>query len=382
MTTSLSISFLTLALLLWLSSYGYLLTLGMLVRFRWQQGTDRIVQPRIAVIVPTLNEESFILGKLEDLFRTDYPRDRMTIVVADGGSRDRTLSHVEEVLTRGEAIRLQRMPNARSKSDQITMVLSNLDHEIIVITDADARLEPSCIRELVGTLVEDPRTGVVGALIRPHTGLLEERLHWRLVNFLWWLEGEALSSALVSGVCFAARREVLQALLPQAATEDVQLALAAGASGHRVRICTTAWATEMRVPQSTSELLEFRRRRGSAYVCELVRSLRYVNAPGGWRLARHVRLWHVFATPALVALFVVSAAALLLTPHWPLPIVTLAVFVVPVLSFMIISPSDDSPRYRFARVGLAATRLVVLIWISLALTAPLAWLHVPAGDSA
>lgn len=381
MITGLSISFLILALLLWLSSYGYLLILSVLARCRRRQATGQIAKPRIAVIVPTLNEESFIRGKLDDLLQTDYPQDRMTVIVADGGSHDGTTGHVEDFLSRGEPISLRRLPDARGKADQIVQVLSTLDHDIIVITDVDARLEPSCIRKLVTTLVEDRRTGMVGASVHPHTRLLEERLHWRLVNYLWWLEGEALSSALVSGVCFAARREVLQALVPHAATDDVQLALAAGARGHRVRICSNARATEMRVPQSTRELLQFRRRRGSAYLSELVRSLRYVDAPSGWRLARYVRLWHFFATPVLTALFAVSAAALLWTPHWPLPVVTIGAFVVPAFSFLVISPRSDRPRFHFSQVGLATTRLVMLTCLSLAMIARSAEFQLPARNS-
>ena len=202
------------------------------------------------------------------------------------------------------------------------------------------------------------------------------------MNYLWWLEGEALSSALVSGVCFAARREVFRSLLPHAATEDIQLALAAGAKGHRVRICVTARATEMRVPQTASELLQFRRRRGRAYLLELVRSLRYADTPSGWRLARHVRLWHVLATPVLGAMFAITAVALLWTPHWLLAILTVGAFVLPLLSLQSVSPPGDAARYPVSRLGLAATRLLILTWLSLAIILSPAWLHLPSGDSA
>jgi len=386
MITGLSVSFLMLAVLLWLSSYGYLLVLGLLARSHRRQRIVRSTHSRVAVIVPTLNEAAYIRGKLDDLGRTEYPRDKLVIIVADGGSHDGTCRVVEDILRRkessGDLVRLQRIPAARGKADQIARVLPTLDHDIVVVTDADARLEPSCIRELVALLAEDQQTGVVGALVYPATGLLEERLHWRLVNYLWWLEGEVLSSALVSGVCFAARREVLHRMLPGAATEDIQVALTAGASGHGVRICPTALATEIRVPQTTRELLRFRRRRGNAYLYELVRSLRHVDAPAGWRLARHVRLWHFFATPALAALFVTSAIALLWTPHWPIPLVTVAVFLVPAFRFLALSPPGDTSEYRFTQVGWAVARLAVLTWISLAITACVGWLHLPAGDSA
>jgi cellulose synthase/poly-beta-1,6-N-acetylglucosamine synthase-like glycosyltransferase len=382
MTMGLQISFLTLALVLWLSSYGYVLALTVMARRHRLQRSQQMPDPRIAIIVPTLNEEALLRGKLEDLLRTDYPREQMTILVVDGGSHDKTLDRAREIAS-AERIHLQCIPNSRGKADQIAAAVADLDHDIIVVTDADARLEPSCIRELVRTLIEDPRTGLVGALVHPHTGLMEEHLHWRLVNYLWWLEGEVLSSALVSGVCFAARRDVLEALAPLAATEDVQLALAAGAQGYRVRICKTASATEIRAPQTTRELMQFRRRRGSAYLRELVHSRRYADTPRGWRLARRVRLWHFLATPALASLCACAALALLLTPQWHLPVFTLAAFVVPAVALLWFSfISSHSSQWRLFRLGFAASRLVVLTWLSLALTIRHITYYVPAGDSA
>ena len=79
----------------------------------------------------------------------------------------------------------------------------------VIVTDADTRLEPNCVTELVATLLADPQTAIVGATVRPASALLEERIHWWFLNHLWWLEGEALSAAIVSGVCYAARRRAV-----------------------------------------------------------------------------------------------------------------------------------------------------------------------------
>jgi cellulose synthase/poly-beta-1,6-N-acetylglucosamine synthase-like glycosyltransferase len=380
MNTGLLTCFILLATLLWLSSFGYLMALSVVARFRRRRNTAGTLLPRIAVVVPTLNEERFIRSKLNDLRRTDYPCDHMTVVVADGGSRDATATLVQRELEEGAALCLLRLPGSRSKADQIKQALSVLDQEIILITDADARLEPSCIRELVTLLMQDPLTGLVGATVQPHTQLLEERIHWWFLNYLWWLEGEVLSSALVSGVCFAARREVLQTLLPGAATEDAHLALAAGAHGRRVRICRRARATELRVPHTSGELVQFRLRRGSAYLCELVRSLGYASAPVGWKLSRHIRLWHFLVTPLLGAMVGLSALALLWTPDWQWPILAFAAFAGPAVATLFISSTLEVTASHCCRLSLAATRLLALTWISLALVARSSWIPLSSGD--
>src|SRR2546427_13222053 len=50
--------------------------------------------PSISVIVPTYNSERTISECLTSLITQDYPRDKVEVIVVDGGSRDRTLEIV------------------------------------------------------------------------------------------------------------------------------------------------------------------------------------------------------------------------------------------------------------------------------------------------
>lgn len=365
MTTALLACFLTLAVLLWVSSIGYLCMLACLALWRTQRDQDPGACPPIAMIIPTLNEERQILGKLADLRLTDYPRERMTVLIVDGGSRDRTVELIEEAIRRGEAVRLLSVPEARSKAEQVNRALGQISEDLVVITDADARLAPSCVREMVDGLSRDPSTALLGAVVRPDTPLLEERLHWRFVNWLWWLEGEGLSSAMISGVCYALRRSAVDPLAVDAATEDVHLALAAGARGRRVRLCRRALATEVRVPHDAGELLAFRNRRGANYLRELRRRTVTAGAPVGWRIARRIRLWHFLATPILGLLLAVTALYLLWTPHWHWPILAFSAFAAPALAALYASSAMTVASSPVWVLGMAALRLAGLTWIVL-----------------
>ncbi len=48
--------------------------------------------PQISVVIPTLNAESVLLGCLTTVRAQDYPQNRIEIIIADGGSRDNTVS--------------------------------------------------------------------------------------------------------------------------------------------------------------------------------------------------------------------------------------------------------------------------------------------------
>jgi len=350
--------------LLWLSVFGYVIGLAVAAWRRKPILTVAESSPEITVVVPVLNEERFITAKLRDLERTDYPRHRMTVIVVDGGSTDRTVALVEAERARGAAVELVQLNGTQGKADQLRQVMSRLPHDIIVMTDADARLEPSCIRRLVHVLTADPQTAVVGARVRPHTALLEERMHWWAVNNIWWLEGEALSAALVSAVCYAARCRTLAGMALDSTADDVSLALAASARGERVRLCRAAEAVEIRVPQTRAEFLCFRRRRGAGYARELMRGV-----PAGatltWRFARCMRLFHFFVTPKLGACVATLGLLVLCTSYRWWAVAAAATFAVPALVALHSSTTLARTGLRLWRLELAAGRLLWMMIVSL-----------------
>jgi cellulose synthase/poly-beta-1,6-N-acetylglucosamine synthase-like glycosyltransferase len=131
----------------------------------------------------TLNEEALIGAKLADLACIDYPLDRQTVLVVDGGSQDRTCEIVQREIAHNGRLRLLRIEGAAGQADQVGRALEGLAHPIVVVTDADARLDRGCVRELVRERMQDADLAVAGALVRPRTTLIEERLYW------WGLNG-------------------------------------------------------------------------------------------------------------------------------------------------------------------------------------------------
>jgi cellulose synthase/poly-beta-1,6-N-acetylglucosamine synthase-like glycosyltransferase len=382
----LPIGLLAVATLIWASVFGYVALLFALARRR--RGplfapSDRLTPaaelPDIAVVIPVRNEEPYIAAKLADLRRTDYPAERMFTVIVDGGSTDGTVALIEAEQARGAPLELVRVEGAIGKADQLNAVLKALPQEIIVVTDADARLDPGCIRELVETLRADPATGVLGARVYPATRLLEERIHWWLLNSLWWLEGEALGSGQVCGVCYAVRRTAVVTLPSDCTAEDIHLALLASARGLDVRLCRRAVSSELRVPQTVSEFIRFRRRRGDGYVREL-RRVRPPAAPVRWHLMRLLRLYHFFVMPVLAVAMGVLALALCATPYWQWTAVVAGAFALPALAALYASTTLGSDGRRWWRLSLAAGRLAGLTWLSLLVLPRAALPHLIQGD--
>ncbi|MCB2186672.1 MAG: glycosyltransferase [Deltaproteobacteria bacterium] len=303
------------AALLWASTCGYLGLLHLLRLGRRRAAAPAPGElPAIAVVVPLLNEKALVAGRLADLDRTAYPPHRMRVVFVDGGSTDGTRELLAAAAAQRDNLEVWDCPGARSKPDQINLALDRLTEEIVVFSDADAELEPQAIHRLVERLTADPRLMLVGARVTPQTPLVEERLHWWLLNRLWWLQGEALGGALLSGLCYACRRTAMPRLPADAIADDMHLALSFIARGLPTRLCWGARGREVRTPQTPEEMLRYRRFRGNNFRRELRRFRPALarRGPVGWACLFY--LWHFRVTPLAAALFLAAAA---LSP-WPL----------------------------------------------------------------
>ncbi len=54
----------------------------------------------ISIIIPTLNSAKTLKGCLESIAIQDYPKDRIEIIIADGGSIDGTIELIEKIANR------------------------------------------------------------------------------------------------------------------------------------------------------------------------------------------------------------------------------------------------------------------------------------------
>jgi len=61
--------------------------------------------PPISIIIPALNADRTIRDCLESILRQDYPKERLEVIISDGGSTDNTLNIIQE-LSRSMNIKL------------------------------------------------------------------------------------------------------------------------------------------------------------------------------------------------------------------------------------------------------------------------------------
>ncbi len=125
--------------------------------------------PEVTLLIATFNEESVISETLRYALESDYPG-RLSIVVADDGSSDRTREEVgraaEELAPDGRSVTLLSFPH-RGKAPSLNRALARVDTEYLATIDADTLLTPEALRRAIGRLLNstEQTAAVAGAVM-------------------------------------------------------------------------------------------------------------------------------------------------------------------------------------------------------------------------
>lgn len=112
--------------------------------------------PPVTVIIAARNEARRLPSRIENLLASDYPTDRLQIVVASDGSTDDTMDAVAPYAPRVELIMLP----PGGKAQALNAAAAKARHPILVFADARQRFAPDTIRRLVRHF-DTPSVGAV-----------------------------------------------------------------------------------------------------------------------------------------------------------------------------------------------------------------------------
>ena len=91
--------------------------------------------PTISIIIPTLNSAKTLVHCLDSILTQDYPKNRLEIVIADGGSVDNTIDLVKTKLS---VVSSQLLTNPLKTGEAGKAVsVKRAKNEIIALIDSD-----------------------------------------------------------------------------------------------------------------------------------------------------------------------------------------------------------------------------------------------------
>src|SRR5689334_19546138 len=111
-------------------------------------------QPRVAVLIPCLNEEMTV-GQVVKQFAAELPD--AEIYVCDNASTDRTVEKAKDA-----GARLLSEPR-RGKGYAVQTLFREVEADIYVIVDGDETYPPAAVHELIKPVLNDEADMVVGS---------------------------------------------------------------------------------------------------------------------------------------------------------------------------------------------------------------------------
>jgi cellulose synthase/poly-beta-1,6-N-acetylglucosamine synthase-like glycosyltransferase len=221
---------------------GYPLLLAALVALRRREPAPPAPPgepPLVSLVIAAHDEERTIEATVRSVVALEYPRERLELIVASDGSRDRTA----ELARLAGADLVLELPRG-GKVAALNAAVEEASGELLAFADANSRWHPDALRRLVGRFA-DPRVGYVCGQVRfsDAAGDNQEGLYWRYEMAVRQLESQLAGVTAGNGAINAVRREAY-VFLPAERGQDITMPFTLAKQGWRVVYEPEARATE------------------------------------------------------------------------------------------------------------------------------------------
>lgn len=199
--------------------------------------------PEISVLVVAHREAGIISDKVEDVVANRYPGPFEVVVVADDAETAGA--------ARGGAARVIEFHGRLGKPEAINRGVEAASHDLVVMTDANARLAPGSLEALVRWVGKDSVVAAAGR--KTVVGTRGEGLYWRFESWLKQLEARTGSTIGLVGELAAFDRRRFRALPADTPIDDLWLALDIAEDGGRIVYEPSAATEETELPSSAAD---------------------------------------------------------------------------------------------------------------------------------
>src|SRR5512133_176521 len=190
--------------------------------------------PTVSLVFSAFDEASCIRQKIENCLALDYPPDRLEILVGCDGCTDGTAELARAA--GGARVTVHEFAARSGKPSVISRLVPAAQGDVVVLTDANAMLEPGAVRALARRF-RDPSVGAVVGRLRlfnPERGEVEESLYWKYETLLKYYEGKHGCVLGANGGIYALRRVLFSPLRPDTIIDDFVIPIRIAVRGFQV----------------------------------------------------------------------------------------------------------------------------------------------------
>jgi hyaluronan synthase len=202
--------------------YSILMVLFLLFMYRqdykYKPIEDVNYRPTITVIVPCKNEEAMIAKTITAITESDYPSDKLKVVVVDDGSTDRTYQIAKQY--ESDRIEIIKHSHNKGKRQAFSTGFRSSDSELVICIDSDTIVAKDAIRLLVQPFSDDKVVAVCGhgeAANKDKNLLTKIQHYWYQDMFTLVKRMESSINAVTccSGILAAYRRDVVNEVIDE-----------------------------------------------------------------------------------------------------------------------------------------------------------------------
>ena len=235
---------------------GYPLILKLLGKPRKPRLARTSTEPlSVSVIIAAYNEEEAVQSRIANILASDYPSEKIEVLIASDGSTDRTVERAQAV--NDPRVRALDFRENRGRATVHNDAAAAAQNEILVFSDAESRFTRDFLRNITAPFA-DPEvgctTGELFFLNRESTSLGRSRgFYWTFEYLLRQYSSDAGMLAVASGACMAVRRELYRPLPSPTDDVDFITPIDVVTQGKRVVHCGNAVVEEFMFVQPRAE---------------------------------------------------------------------------------------------------------------------------------
>lgn len=191
--------------------------------------------PPVTIIIVAHNEAARLPRRIANLLSSDYPSEKLQILIMDDGSTDDTQAVLDSL--KNPQVRRIHLAERKGKPAALNAGIAASTGEICIFGDARQIFARDTVRRLA-TAFSDPGVGAVsGELeIAPGTSTVGGGIgsYWEHERRLRTDEAAHDSCIGCTGACYAIRRSLFSPVPEDTLLDDVVIPLSIAAGGHRI----------------------------------------------------------------------------------------------------------------------------------------------------
>ena len=308
----------------------------------WRLKLDNNYMPKVSILVPTYNELAVIRFKLENLYKINYPKELIQIIVVDSNSDDGTLNVVKDFVRQHPEINMKVLAETqrRGKSAALNFALKHCEGDVVIVSDADCFWPSDILCNALPFLADEAVGAVSGPkiLLNSEGSLITrtESFYLNSMNLVKLGESKLGSTLLFEGGFSAYKKKVLESFDPyNTGSDDCGTVVGLLEKGYKAILVPEARFYSS-FPASWREKLRIKLRRAN----QLVRVLwRYFSLILRGRLKSSKRvvvqgiLTYLFGPIMFIGLLAVTA---FLLSHFPYFALIFLIFFIPKVRFYLL----------------------------------------------